>query len=75
MPVVVSQKSGVQLLGVPKIFSASGQEMADAVFTTINDWNIEANIVGVSFDITNSNKMGNMLVQLLYWNVYLEDLY
>lgn len=55
MPVVVSQTSGVQLLGVPKISTASGKEMADAVFTTINDWNIKANIVGVSFDITNSN--------------------
>lgn len=55
MPILISQESGVQLLGVPKISSATGQDMADAIFRTIDDWNVKADIVGISFDITNSN--------------------
>lgn len=55
MPVLLSQESGVQLLGVPKISSSSGRNMADAVFTTLDEWNVEGNIIGLCFDITNSN--------------------
>lgn len=55
MPVLVSQKSGVQLLGVPKIESASGRNMAEEVFNTIREWKLTENIIGLSFDLTNPN--------------------
>lgn len=55
MPILVSQKTGVQLLSVPKLPTETGLDMADAVFTTICDWNIKDDIVALSFDITNSN--------------------
>lgn len=55
MPVLISQRSGVQLLGVPKIGSSSGRNMADGVFTLVNEWNVTENIIGLSFDITNPN--------------------
>lgn len=32
MPVIISQQSGSQLLGVPKIPSGSGLAMAEAIF-------------------------------------------
>lgn len=52
LPVLVSQKTGVQLLGGPKIPTSSGQNMADAIFTLVNEWNVKDNIVGLCFDIT-----------------------
>lgn len=55
MPVIISQKSGVQLLGVPKIGSGSAVNMSDGVFTTVIDWNIQENIIGLCFDLTNPN--------------------
>lgn len=55
IPVVLSQKCGFQLLGVPKIDSTTGCEMADAVFSIANEWNVADNIIGMSFDTTNSN--------------------
>lgn len=55
MPVVISQKSGAQLLSVPKIGSGSAIDMADGVFTAVKEWNIQENIIGLSFDLTNAN--------------------
>lgn len=55
MPVVLSQISGVQLLGVPKIGSADAISMADGVFEIVNEWNLQDKIVGICFDLTNPN--------------------
>lgn len=55
MPVLLSQQSGVQLLGVPKIDSSSGRNMAYGVFNMIREWNVTNNIIGLSFDLTNLN--------------------
>lgn len=66
MPVVVSQKSGAQLLGVPKLGSSDSNNMADAAFEMVNDWNIEDKIVGLSFDLTypNSGHLGGACLLL-----------
>lgn len=56
MPVLISQKSGVQLLGVPKIGSGTAINMADGIFTLINEWKLQENVIGLSFDLTNSNR-------------------
>lgn len=55
MPVIVSQKSGAQLLGVPKIASGTGEAMAEAVYTALQEWGVTENIVAMCFDTTSSN--------------------
>lgn len=55
LAIVVSQESGSQLLGVPKIARGTGEAMADAVYAALRDWNCEKDIVAMSFDTTNSN--------------------
>lgn len=65
MPVLISQESGVQLLGVPFIKSGTGELMAEAVYDTLREWNALENIECVSFDRTSSNT-GKKLVQFLY---------
>lgn len=55
MPVLVSQKSGVQLLGVPKIASGTGEAMAEAIYTALKEWRVTKNICAMSFDTTSTN--------------------
>lgn len=55
IPILVSQESGVQLLGVPPIKNATGELMAEAVYNTLREWNALQSIEWVSFDTTNSN--------------------
>ena len=44
-----------QLFCVPKTASATGENMATAVFNTIQDWKVSENIKSFCFDTTNSN--------------------
>lgn len=55
IPIIVSQESGVQLLGIPPIESQTGELMAEAVYNTLTEWNVLKNIESVSFDTTGGN--------------------
>lgn len=55
LPIVVSQGAEAQLLGVPKIRSATGEFMAEAVYQTLTDWKATKGVVAMCFDTTNSN--------------------
>lgn len=55
IPVIISQRSGSQLLGIPKISSATGAAQANAVYTLLENWGLIASIIGLSFDTTASN--------------------
>ena len=50
LPVVVSGLGKYKLLGVPKLSSSTGEEMAKAVYECLNDWNLEQKIIGMCFD-------------------------
>lgn len=55
LPIGVSHEAGAQFLGVPKLESETGEGMADIVFTTTKDWEIENDIKGMCFDTTSAN--------------------
>lgn len=55
LAIVLSQRSGAQLLGVPKLHEGIGEATADAVFAALNDWNCLKDIVAMCFDTTNVN--------------------
>jgi len=52
---VVSGKEGEKLLAIPKVAKGSGDLVAEAAATAINDWKLKEEIVGISFDTTASN--------------------
>lgn len=55
LPILISQRSGVQLLGVPKIDSGTGESMAAAAFKLLKDWAATNGVVAMCFDTTSSN--------------------
>lgn len=55
LPVLISQYTGHQLLGVPKIESGSGENTAEAVYQLMTDWNIADGVVASCFDTTSAN--------------------
>lgn len=55
LAVIISHEGGEQLLGVPKLQSSSGSEIAGAVYKLLIDWNIADAIAGASFDTTACN--------------------
>lgn len=55
LPILISQRSGVQLLGVPKIESGTGESMAAAAFKLLRDWGATNDVVAMCFDTTISN--------------------
>lgn len=55
LPVLITQRSGTQLLGVAKIASGTGEAQADAVYCLLKDWKALKNIIGMCFDTTNPN--------------------
>ena len=55
MPVIISQQTGAQLLGIPKIQSGTGVAMAEAILQLLVEWNVADKIVGMSFDTTSTN--------------------
>lgn len=44
-----------QLLGVAELDNGTGKAQADAVLQAIKEWELEANIIALSFDTTSSN--------------------
>lgn len=54
LPVIVSNKNGDQLLGVPRI-QFHGKEICSAVLNIISDWGLLNNVQAISCDTTASN--------------------
>lgn len=54
--VLVSGHGIAELLGVPILPSDTGQAMADAVMTALEDWRVMYRISAIAFDTTASNK-------------------
>lgn len=55
LPILVSGNGVDQLLGVPKLASGTGENMATAVYKMILEWNISSQIKCMCFDTTASN--------------------
>lgn len=55
LPVLVSGGGKSKLLGIPKLTSGTGQQMAAAVVECIEDWNITEHVKAMCFDTTASN--------------------
>lgn len=55
LAIVLSQETGAQLLGIPKMNSGTGEAMADAVFAALKEWNCFNDIVAMCFDTTIAN--------------------
>lgn len=55
LPVLVSGGGEIQLLGVPKMGSGTGEAQASAVLSCLNDWGICDRVQGLCFDTTASN--------------------
>lgn len=55
MPIIITQRSGSQLLGIPKLDSGTGATCANAVYDSAVDWKTVDSLVGMNFDTTASN--------------------
>lgn len=53
--VLVSYDGTAKFLGAPKIQSGNGQNIAEAVYRILVEWNIAHKVVAASFDTTSSN--------------------
>ena len=53
--VLVSGGGTSKLLGVPKLHSGTCAEIAEAVVTCLEDWNLQENVSAMCFDTTTSN--------------------
>ena len=54
LPILVSSNGREKLLGVSKLTAGTGKNTSDAVFDTMEQWNVTKNVRGMSFDITTS---------------------
>ena len=59
LPILVSGKGTTQLLGIPKLNSGTGGDIATAVVEELKKWGISDRIGGLSFDTTASNTSMN----------------
>ena len=55
LPIVISYENKEKLLAVPKLANSSGKEQVQAVFNTINEWNLEIKVQILCCDTTSSN--------------------
>jgi len=55
LAILVSGEGTTKLLGVPKVHSGTGDAQATAVFSLIQDWNLNDRVQYMSFDTTSSN--------------------
>lgn len=55
LPILVSGNGCEKLLGVPKLTSATGEKISDAVFDIMQQWNVTNKVRAMSFDTTASN--------------------
>lgn len=49
IPILISQESGDQLLGIPKLATATGSSTAEAVYDSAAEWKTLDRIVGMCF--------------------------
>ena len=55
LPVIVTLQDSEQLIGVPKLDSGTGQNMANAVYELLNDWDLSKRVNALCCDTTASN--------------------
>ena len=55
LPILVSGDGVNKLLGVPRLPSGKGEDVATAVVSCLEDWSIAERVVGMSFNTTASN--------------------
>lgn len=55
LAVIVSSKTGEQLLGVPKIENGTGEETSKTVISELEEWDLTKNVQAVCCDTTSSN--------------------
>ena len=55
LPILVSGDGVNKLLGVPRLPSGKGDDVATAVISCLEDWGVAERVVGMSFDTTASN--------------------
>lgn len=55
LPILVSGNGFEKLLGVPKLTAGTGENMSDAVFDAMEQWNVTNQVQAMSFDTTASN--------------------
>lgn len=55
LPIIVSHLNGSQLLGVPELSSGTGKNTADAVYKTLEDWDIVDKVQAACYDTTATN--------------------
>jgi hypothetical protein len=53
--ILVSYSKMEKLLGVPKVASATGENLSQSVFNTITEWELQNQVVAMSFDTTAAN--------------------
>lgn len=53
--ILVSYNGTSKFIGAPKVESATGENIAAAVQSKLNEWNISNRIAAISFDTTSSN--------------------
>lgn len=55
LPIVLSDSGIIQILKIPALEDGTGKVQADAVYETINEWNLENLITTCCFDTTSTN--------------------
>ena len=55
LPILVSGLGVEKLLAVPKISSGTGEAMAEAILTVLQEWDLIDHVTGMAFDTTASN--------------------
>lgn len=55
LPVIISQSNNEQLLGVPNLDAGTGENIAEAVFDLLIEWNIIDKVQAISMDATAKN--------------------
>lgn len=63
--ILVSYNGTSKFLGAPKILTGTGENIANAVYNTLVDWEVHEKIAGMGFDTTSSNT-GNKSGACLY---------
>lgn len=58
-PVIVSNRNGDQLLGIPRINNSTGAEISSVVYETLANWGLLDNVRAVCCDTTAAN-MGRL---------------
>lgn len=55
LPVIVSNRNGEQLLGIPRTPDGTGEDIASAVYDVIDDWGLLPNIQAICCDTAAAN--------------------